>query len=162
MKQTPRQALQWILAFAPALIFCSLFFARGGGLMAVSITASPAVAPDTAPDAPWWADDDKAGGISTPGYGGVERRSRYITMKDGVRRALDIYLPQGLEAGARLPTMLEQTRYNRSFEFQLRCGIRPTAPRKKLTEFVTRGYAYVILDVSLANDEKYEAETSNE
>ncbi len=138
---------RWILAFATAFIFCSTLFAQGGGPMAVCFTASPAAKPDAAPDAAWWANDDKTGGISTPRYSGVERASRYITLKDDVRLALDVYLPQGLEVGAQLPTMLEQTRYNRSYEFQP--GVRDKAdrPSQKITEFVTRGYAYVVVDV---------------
>ncbi len=138
----------WIFAFATMLVFCSLFFAQGDSQMVASITASPAATSDRAPDAAWWANDDKAAGISTPRYGGVERRSRYITLKDGVRLALDIYVPKGLEeAGPRLPTILEQTRYNRSYEFQPEVRDKADLPSQKVTEFVTRGYAYVVVDV---------------
>ncbi|MGH6630410.1 MAG: CocE/NonD family hydrolase, partial [Burkholderiales bacterium] len=142
MKQTPR----WILAFATAFICCSPFFLQGGP-QAVSSAVLQTAAPAAAPDAAWWANDDQAGGISAPRYNGVERRSRYITLKDGVRLALDIYLPPGLEAGTRLPAILEQTRYNRSYEFQPEAREKADRPSQKITEFVTRGYAYVIVDV---------------
>ncbi len=142
MKQTTR----WILAFTTALIFCSSFFLPDGPKAASSVVLETATSA-AAPDAAWWGNDDKAGGISRPRYAGVGRVSRYITLKDGVRLALDIYLPQGLEASARLPTILEQTRYNRSYEFQPEVREKADRPSQKITEFVTRGYAYVIVDV---------------
>ena len=37
--------------------------------------------------------------------------STYIPMRDGVRLAADIYLPDPLPRDTRLPTILEQTRY---------------------------------------------------
>ncbi|MGH9872817.1 MAG: CocE/NonD family hydrolase [Pyrinomonadaceae bacterium] len=141
MKQTTR----WIFAFTTALIFCSSFFLQDGPKAASSAvlqTAAPA-----APDAAWWVNDTKAGGISTPRYGGVGRVSRYITLRDGVRLALDIYLPQGLEAGTRLPTILEQTRYHRSLELRPELRDSLDKPSRKITEFVTRGYGYVVVDV---------------
>jgi len=97
MKLIPR----WIIAFATALIFCSPLFAQ---------TATPAAAPDGA----WWSNDNQADGISMPRFGGVVRTSRYVKLRDGVRLAIDIYLPEGLRAGERMPTILEQTRYRRS------------------------------------------------
>ncbi|MGH9753854.1 MAG: CocE/NonD family hydrolase, partial [Blastocatellia bacterium] len=146
MKQIPRQTPQWILAFATTLLFCSLFFLRGGP-KAASGAVLQTTAPAAAPDAAWRPNDDKADGVSAPRYNGVERASRYITLKDGVRLALDIYLPKGLEAGARLPAILEQTRYNRSYEFQPEARDKADRPSQKITEFVTRGYAYVVVDV---------------
>ncbi len=130
MKLIPR----WILGLATALVFCSPFFAQ---------TATPTAAPDGA----WWTGDDKTGGISKPSYGGVTRTSRYVTLRDGVRLAVDVYLPEGLKAGGRLPTILEQTRYRRSFEFQPAVRAAADQPPARVKEFVTRGYAYVIVDV---------------
>jgi len=43
-------------------------------------------------------------------------RSLYIPMRDGVRIALDVVLPEGLPEGARVPTVLTMTRYWRSWE----------------------------------------------
>ncbi|MGH2669839.1 MAG: CocE/NonD family hydrolase, partial [bacterium] len=84
--------------------------------------------------------------VAPPEYAGALRTSRYVALRDGVRLALDVYLPQGLAPGARLPTILEQTRYVRGYE------LRPEAregdrPRRQVTELVTRGYAYVVVDV---------------
>jgi len=116
-----------ILAFATALLFCSPFLAQN------------------APDGAWWASE--SGGFSTPSYAGVSRTSRYVSLRDGVRLAVDVYLPEGLKTGARLPTILEQTRYRRSFEFRPAVRAAADRPSAKVAEFVTRGYAYVIVDV---------------
>lgn len=130
MKLIPR----WIIAFATALIFCSPLFAQ---------TATPAAAPDGA----WWDNDNQADGISMPRFGGVVRTSRYVKLRDGVRLAIDIYLPEGLRSGERMPTILEQTRYRRSYEFQPDVRAAADQPPARVKEFVTRGYAYVIVDV---------------
>ena len=41
----------------------------------------------------------------------------HIPMRDGVRIAVDVWLPQGIEPGARLPTMIRATRYWRARGF---------------------------------------------
>lgn len=43
-------------------------------------------------------------------------RSIYVPMRDGVRIALDVVLPEGLPEGTRIPTILTMTRYWRSGE----------------------------------------------
>lgn len=128
---------RWVLAFAIGLGVSPSLLAQGDG--------KPPQA--TASDGGWWANDDRPDGITAPRYAGAVRSSRYVGLRDGVRLAVDVYLPAGLEAGARLPAILEQTRYRRSFEFQP--DVRATAdqPPARVTAFVTRGYAYVIVDV---------------
>jgi predicted acyl esterase len=37
--------------------------------------------------------------------------SLFITMKDGVKLAADVHLPEDLTAGDKVPTLLYQTRY---------------------------------------------------
>jgi predicted acyl esterase len=56
-------------------------------------------------------------------------------MRDGVRIALDVILPQGLPEGTRVPTILTMTRYWRSWE-----GAEPDARQRF---FVSHGYAVV-------------------
>jgi len=51
-------------------------------------------------------------------YRGFERTSRYLTMRDGVRIAVDICLPRGLAAGERVSAMVRQTRYFQRFQLQ--------------------------------------------
>ncbi len=142
-------ALVMSLVFHFFLISESLYsplFAQGG-LKAGSSTATPTATPAAAPDGAWWANDDQADGIAPPRFGGAARTSRYVKLRDGVRLAVDVYLPEGLKAGERMPTILEQTRYRRSFEFQPEVRAAADLPPARVKEFVTRGYAYVIVDV---------------
>ena len=77
----------------------------------------------------------------------MECSSQYLTMRDGVRIAMDVYLPKGLKPGEKLPTILEQTRYGRRFDFRppFRWFLNNTPHYAEL--FVTHGYAWVKLDV---------------
>ena len=68
------------------------------------------------PDTAWWARSKTEVNVSAPEYDSVTRRSRYLTMRDGVRIAIDLYLPTALDSSTKLPTLLEQTRYYRSEE----------------------------------------------
>lgn len=69
----------------------------------------------------------------------VDRKSVYVAMNDGVKLAVDVYLPKGLAAGTRLPSVLVSTRYWRAAEGQ------PIGPMEKF--WISRGYAYVYADV---------------
>jgi hypothetical protein len=81
--------------------------------------------------------------------------SRYLTMRDGVRIAVNVYVPESSSSRRRLPTIVHQTRYYRSMELRLllralRGGktfehIPPTAKSRK--RFVANGYAWVDVDV---------------
>ena len=51
-------------------------------------------------------------------YKGMVYSSRYLTMRDGVKIAIDLYLPKGLEQTEKIPTILRQTRYYRSMELR--------------------------------------------
>lgn len=79
------------------------------------------------------------------GYGGtvypsVVTRSTYVTMRDGVRLAVDYMLPRGLPAGAKVPAILIQTRYWRAFAISMM--------NDKSKDFLARhGYAVVDVDV---------------
>ena len=81
-------------------------------------------------------------------------RSLYVTMRDGCRLALDVYLPQSTASSdaprSKLPTLLILTPYYRRFK------LRPGAPAttepspnagKWRDLFVPRGYAVVVCDV---------------
>ena len=78
---------------------------------------------------------------------GYDRTSAYVEVKrDGVRLAVDVYLPQGREAGVRLPALLELTRYWRGAEHAA------TGEAAPLTNgldrfFLSHGYALVKVDV---------------
>lgn len=88
-----------------------------------------------------------------PLYQGFIRTSRYLTMRDGVKIAIDLTLPKGVKEGEKLPTILHQARYWRApglnplaslfvddFQAQGRMGA-----LKKI--FVAHGYAWVDTDV---------------
>ncbi len=85
---------------------------------------------------------------------GMTCSSRYLTMRDGTKIAIDLFLPGGYEQGERFPTLIRQTRYGRSYTLQPPFSLfwtrRPYAPRliRKVPEFfVEHGYAWVEVDV---------------
>ncbi len=62
-------------------------------------------------------------------------RSLHVTMRDGVRIALDVVLPEGLADGTRVPTILTMTRYWRAWEGD--------GPNDVQRFFTSHGYAVV-------------------
>lgn len=75
--------------------------------------------------------------------------SRYVTMPDGVRLALDVYLPVGedIDPSGRFPTVLVLTPYYRRFKVTAP-GAEPSPNIAIYRDFfVPRGYALVTLDV---------------
>ncbi|KAF0164601.1 MAG: X-Pro dipeptidyl-peptidase-like protein, partial [Caulobacteraceae bacterium] len=88
-------------------------------------------------------------------FHGIETRSFYLPMRDGVELAIDLWLPKDRSADDRLPAILHMTRYMRSVELRgplrrlflnrpfdhtmlyLRCRRR----------FLRRGYAWLDIDV---------------
>jgi putative CocE/NonD family hydrolase len=89
-----------------------------------------------------------------PQYEGMTTESLYITMRDGVRIAVDVVLPGDLPAGTRIPALLSQTRYWRAME--LRAPFKWFLKPERLVQaefrdfqpfFVSRGYASVLVDV---------------
>lgn len=97
-----------------------------------------------APDSGWWTSTPGAPRGRPADYHGVLRRSVYVPMRDGVRLAVDVYLPADLPAGVKLPAIMEQTRYQRSFRWAADSLDRP---RGDVVHYVTRGYAYLVVDV---------------
>jgi uncharacterized protein len=77
----------------------------------------------------------------------VTRCSHYLTMRDGTKIAVDLYLPRNLAVGRQLPTIYLQSRYYRGWDiawpFSLLANPVPTSIRP----FVQKGYAYVVSDV---------------
>lgn len=84
--------------------------------------------------------------MGEPVYEGITRKSFHLTMRDGVKIAVDVYLPEDLKPGTKLPTLMWQTRYWRSMK--IRTGFKWLAdkPQKIIQDFVPRGYAYVSVD----------------
>src|SRR6185369_8345924 len=85
---------------------------------------------------------------STPVAPAFDYSSRYLTMRDGVRLAVDLYLPRKMAAGTRLPTIILQTRYFRAH--RVAWPISPFWPgvlEPRITQYIRRGYAFVVVDV---------------
>jgi putative CocE/NonD family hydrolase len=98
-------------------------------------------------DAAWWDGQWNP----QPQYGkAFQRTSQYLIMRDGVRIAVDVYLPKDLRPGDRLPAILCQTRYYRRISYRrfLRRILEFRDPlRLAVQRFVGHGYAFVIVDV---------------
>jgi predicted acyl esterase len=80
-------------------------------------------------------DPQRYKGYVEPKYKEFEQRSVYLTMRDGVKIAIDVVLPKPLAAGEKLPAIMNMTRYWRS-----RQGDKPG------TWFPSHGYAHVLVD----------------
>jgi putative CocE/NonD family hydrolase len=78
-------------------------------------------------------------------YGAGPARSFYLPMRDGVRIAVDVVLPEGLPGGSRIPTILSMTRYWRAEE-----GRQPRLSRAEVEPvrfWASHGFAVVVGDV---------------
>ena len=80
-------------------------------------------------------DPQRYKGYVEPKYKEFDQRSLYLTMRDGVKIAVDVVLPKNLPAAERLPTIMNMTRYWRS-----RQGDQPGG------WFPSHGYARVMVD----------------
>ncbi len=95
-------------------------------------------------DTAWWQQEgDKP---SVP-FQGMVRQSRYLTMRDRVRIAIDVYLPRSLEGNQRLPTILHQTRYFRRTDLNWPFSWLRRKPNQTILRFIEGGYAWVSVDV---------------
>jgi putative CocE/NonD family hydrolase len=74
-----------------------------------------------------------------------ELESVYVPMPDGVRLAVDFWLPAGTKAGARLPTVLETDRYWRAAATS--GGVKHNPNYSIASAWTARGYAYVFADI---------------
>ncbi|MEO8204161.1 MAG: CocE/NonD family hydrolase, partial [Betaproteobacteria bacterium] len=73
--------------------------------------------------------------------------SCYVAMRDGVRIAVDVYIPQGAPSNTRFPAIAVATPYYRRFKTEGPVAeYTPMAARYR-DAFVPRGYALVVIDV---------------
>ena len=81
-----------------------------------------------------------------------QRTSEYLTMRDGVKIAVDLYLPDGLKPGQQIPTIMHQTRYWRSIEYRWLISLFKDERSRGIigtyaARFLQHGYAWVDVDV---------------
>ena len=83
-------------------------------------------------------------------YKDIVVETHYITMRDGVKIAVDVYLPKGFKEGDKFPTLMHQTRYWRApelrFPFKYFSEGLIGNMGKAIKEFVYAGYVIVNVD----------------
>lgn len=117
-------------------------------IVVAGVAHHPAPADAGGGDAAWY--DQKAIAKAFPTrFTGEVPSSRYLTMRDGCKIAVDVFLPKGLKGGQRIPTILHQTRYWRAVVYNFPFNHVRDAERLANTRrfFVPRGYAWVSVDV---------------
>ncbi len=124
-------------AFFMFLVFAHVMFAGLSPASAQSPTGTATNPQSNSNAAPAAAPQYK--GYTEPEYKETVIQSLYLTMRDGVKIAADVVLPKGLPAGARIPAIVEQTRYWRA-----RKGQKPNDYQRF---FASHGYAVIWVDV---------------
>lgn len=85
-------------------------------------------------------------GLGAPRYKGFTTQSFYLTMRDGVKIAVDLVLPKNLSPEEKIPAIMVQTRYWRAVE--IRAPFKWfRKPAEFLRFFTSYGYALVLVDV---------------
>ena len=87
-------------------------------------------------------------GYTSPEYKSFTTTSQYITMRDGVRIAIDVYMPADGPARDKFPTILVMTPYHRASVTDK--GVVQTEASDPTSEFrvvMSYGYAFVVADV---------------
>jgi len=122
-----------------ALAAGALLVALGGSAMSQTRNALPG----------GWNQSKAQRNVTGARYQGMLLSSRYLTMRDGVKIAIDVLLPSGLAPGDEIPTILHQTRYWRSVSVPrpFRLFFPEIQDKAEKERFVTHGYAWVDVDV---------------
>lgn len=83
-------------------------------------------------------------------YKKLENTSMYLTMRDGVKIAVNVTLPKGLAVGEKIPAILYQTRYWRGakfrFPFSMFLNNFSGKTGKMIKDFIKSGYVLVAVD----------------
>ena len=115
--------------------------------LALFLLVGCAHVPPEATDSAWWAVEREIEPEPTAQCEGFVYSSLYLTMRDGVKIAIDLYLPGGLEEGARIPTIIHQTRYYRSMELRWPFSkLLARGPGGTASRFIANGYAWISVD----------------
>jgi len=98
-------------------------------------------------DTAWWNKPDTGRVGQSPSYKVMERTSEYLIMRDGIKIAIDLYLPEGLAEGEKIPAILTQSRYVRGLEYRWPFSLFLGGRYDNTIEyFVTYGYAWVYVE----------------
>ncbi len=95
-----------------------------------------------------WYDQESVAEEFPPRYEGELRDSRYLTMRDGCKIAVEVFVPKGLKPDDKVPAILHQTRYWRSVVFKPPLD-KVRDPERLMNVrrfFVPRGYAWLSVD----------------
>src|SRR5215813_2281256 len=108
-------------------------------VMSLAVLASQGRAPESVnlmlSTLPAGKDPQRYPGYVPPKYAAVATSSLYVTMRDGVKIAIDVNLPNDPPADQKVPAIMNMTRYWRSHQ-----GDKPS------NFFPSHGYAYVSVD----------------
>ena len=91
--------------------------------------------------------------LPRPPYEGLTTQSLYLTMRDGVKLAVELVLPKELTPETRIPALLSQTRYWRTMELRAPFSwiFKPWEMNRHFKGFwpffTSHGYALVLVDV---------------
>lgn len=86
-------------------------------------------------------------GYTEAEYGGIEARSAYVSMSDGVRLAVDLYLPADGPKRNSYPVILEYTPYQRSRIDPATGEVRDDRNSADCKLFVSHGYVFIRADM---------------
>ncbi len=121
-------------------------------LLAGCATHRPPAVVDPRPPVADAARDVPAPFVRAPRYRGIVHESQYVTMRDGVRIAVDVWRPAQGAKGKRLPAVLQQTRYWRTpdIRFPFNVFASPLDYQgifgRFKTQLLARGYVWVDVD----------------
>jgi len=73
-------------------------------------------------------------------------RASYLVMRDGVKIALDLYLPKHPPAGSKLPAVMCGTRYFRALRMRWPFHHLLRSTDEIIRRFLANGYAYIAID----------------
>lgn len=76
----------------------------------------------------------------------VTKQALYVTMRDGVNIALDVWLPKELPAGEKIPAIISQTRYWRAREYLPGLSWVDNFFIGGILFFIKHGYAVILVD----------------
>ena len=84
-----------------------------------------------------------------PIYKAYTSSSTYISMRDGIKIAINVYLPEGLPSGKKVSAVLMQTRYWRAIQLRKPFDylIKSLSKKDYVKAFTSYGYAVLSVDV---------------